>query len=85
MSFHDVVLYEEPLNDMTITKALIALQRADCLIVAGTSLNVYPANTFINYFFGDNIAVINLTDIKINRPVKLFIKSKIGLIFDNLH
>ena len=80
----DVVLYEEPLNDMTITKALIALQQADCLIVAGTSLNVYPANTFINYFFGDNIAVINLTDLKINRPVKLFIKSKIGMIFGNL-
>lgn len=80
----DVVLYEEPLNEATITKALIALQRADLLIVAGTSLNVYPANSFINYFYGDNIVVINKTKIPINRKIKLFIEDNIGNIFKEL-
>ena len=80
----DVVLYEEPLNEATITKALITLQRADLLIVAGTSLNVYPANSFINYFYGDNIVVINKTKIPINRKIKLFIEDNIGSVFKEL-
>ncbi|MDY4608617.1 MAG: NAD-dependent protein deacylase, partial [Eubacterium sp.] len=48
----DVVLYEEGLDDATVTGAVDAISSADCLIVAGTSLNVYPAAGFIRYFRG---------------------------------
>lgn len=56
----DVVLYEEPLDNDTMYEAVDDIRRADLLIVAGTSLVVYPAAGFIRYFNGDNIVVINL-------------------------
>jgi NAD-dependent protein deacetylases, SIR2 family len=77
----DVVLYNEGLDEMTITRALIALQKADLLIVAGTSLKVYPAAGLINYFFGDNIVLINKTNLPLDRKVKLVINDKIGDVF----
>ena len=80
----DVVLYEEPLNDMTITKALIALQEADLLIIAGTSLNVYPANGLIRYFYGDNIVIINKSELHVGRKVKLIFNDNIGSVFSKL-
>ena len=45
----DVVLYEEGLDDTTISKSVRAIAEADVLIIGGTSLNVYPAAGFINY------------------------------------
>ena len=77
----DVVLYQEPLDDYAITKAMIALQEADLLIVAGTSLKVYPAASFINYFYGGNIIVINKEKLELNRKVKLEITAPIGETF----
>ena len=55
----DVVLYEEGLDDKTVMGAINAIQNADMLIVAGTSLTVYPASGLINYFKGDNLVLIN--------------------------
>jgi NAD-dependent deacetylase len=55
----DVVLYEEALNEDTINGAISAIYNADLLIVCGTSLNVYPAASFIRYFKGDTLAIIN--------------------------
>ena len=55
----DVVLYEEALNEETINGAINAIYNADLLIVCGTSLNVYPAASFIRYFKGDTLAIIN--------------------------
>lgn len=55
----DVVLYEEPLNDDVVSGALYHIENADTLIVAGTSLSVYPAAGFLRYFRGDNIVLIN--------------------------
>lgn len=80
----DVVLYEEPLNEMVLTKSIIALQEADLLIIAGTSLNVYPANGLIRYFFGDNIVIINKSELHVNRNVKLIINDSIGSVFSKL-
>ena len=80
----DVVLYEEPLNEAITTKALIALQEADLLIIAGTSLNVYPAASMINYFYGNNIVVINKDHLPIHKEIALEINSKIGEVFDKL-
>lgn len=72
----DIVLYEEQLNENTITKSIEAIEEADLLIVAGTSLSVYPAAGFIKYFRGNGIIFINkdstdydsIADIIINDP-----------------
>ena len=55
----DVVLYEESLNGDTMNKTVDAISKADLLIVCGTSLNVYPAASFLMYFQGKNLAIIN--------------------------
>lgn len=55
----DVVLYEEPLDDAVVRGALHAIRRADTLVVVGTSLVVYPAASFIQYFDGKHLILIN--------------------------
>lgn len=81
----DVVLYEEPLDQNILTKALITLQNADLLIVAGTSLNVYPAAGLISYFYGNNIVIINLEKLHLYREVKLeFYGQKVGEVFNEV-
>ncbi len=55
----DVVLYEEPLNMQVVQKAIQAISEADCLIVVGTSLVVYPAASYLQYFKGDQLILIN--------------------------
>jgi NAD-dependent deacetylase len=55
----DVVLYEEPLNDHVLEAALRQIQLADTLIIAGTSLAVYPAASLTYYFNGKHLVVIN--------------------------
>jgi NAD-dependent deacetylase len=54
----DVVLYEEPLNE-SFEKAIYYISKCDTLIVAGTSLTVYPAASLIRYFRGKNLILIN--------------------------
>ncbi|MBR0420690.1 MAG: NAD-dependent protein deacylase [Erysipelotrichaceae bacterium] len=55
----DVVLYEEGLDEQTISDAIRAIASCDLLVVCGTSLVVYPAASFIRYFPGDTLAIIN--------------------------
>ena len=55
----DIVLYEENLDENTIKQAIKAINEADTLIILGTSLNVYPAASFIRYFKGNTLAIIN--------------------------
>ncbi len=55
----DVVLYEESLSQQVIEKAIKAIAEADLLIVAGTSLQVYPAAGFVKYFNGDAFIILN--------------------------
>ena len=54
-----MVLYEESLDDKVITEAIRAISKAELLVVCGTSLVVYPAAGFINYFNGDTLAIVN--------------------------
>ncbi|NLL63746.1 MAG: NAD-dependent protein deacylase [Ruminococcaceae bacterium] len=56
----DVVLYEEPLNDAVVNGAIRTIRNADLLIIIGTSLVVYPAASFVRYFCGAHLAIINL-------------------------
>lgn len=55
----DVVLYQEPLDERVFSDAESAISEADMLIVAGTSLSVYPAAGLIRHFKGDRLLMIN--------------------------
>lgn len=72
----DVVLYGENLDEDTVTGAVRAISAADTLIVAGTSLTVYPAAGLINYFTGENLVVINREPVPASGA--LFICGKVG-------
>lgn len=73
----DVVLYEEGLDMHTIQRAITAISQADTLIIAGTSLVVYPAAGFVDYFHGKHLVIINKSatarlvnaELSINAPV----------------
>lgn len=55
----DVILYEEGLDSDVISRSIRAISKADMLIIGGTSLSVYPAAGFIDYFHGKYIVVVN--------------------------
>lgn len=81
----DVVLYGEVLNDMDVTKALVLIESAEVLIVAGTSLVVYPAAGFVKYFHGKHLVVINKDPGSADLNANLVIHQKIGELFELLH
>ena len=58
----DVVLYEEGLDDNTVSGAIHAIASADTIIVTGTSLTVYPAAGFLRYFRGENLILLNKSE-----------------------
>lgn len=80
----DVVLYEEGLDDNTVSGALKAISNADCLIVAGTSLNVYPAAGFIRYFDGDYFVLINRDETPADKSADLVIHDKVGKVLSEV-
>ena len=80
----DVVLYEEPLDNNNTIKAIIALQKADLLIVAGTSLRVYPAAGLINYFYGNKIILINKESLSLSKKPILQINEEMKEVFEEL-
>ena len=67
----DVVLYEEPLDPKAIEAAVSAVENADTLIVVGTSLVVYPAASFVRYFGGYNLVIINKSDTSLDKRASL--------------
>ena len=77
-----VVLYEEPLYDGVAEKASRQIAGADMLIVGGTSLAVYPAASFIRYFRGKYIVIINKTETDFDNNADLIFREKIGEVFD---
>lgn len=76
------VLYEEPLDNDIVTKALYYIQNADVLIVAGTSLAVYPAAGFINYYRGDKLVFIEKNPSVTNPRADYTLHGKAGEILD---
>lgn len=78
----DVVLYEEPLNENVIRAAIGAIRSADMLICAGTSLAVYPAAGFLEYFQGATLAVINLSPTSLDKKADILLSAKVGEVFD---
>lgn len=80
----DVVLYEEGLDDATVTGAVDAISSADCLIVAGTSLNVYPAAGFIRYFRGKYFVLINRDVTPADEYADLVIHDSVGKVLSDI-
>ncbi|MBE6350562.1 MAG: NAD-dependent protein deacylase [Spirochaetaceae bacterium] len=76
----DVVLYQEGLDDSIVDGAINAISVADTLIIGGTSLNVYPAASLIDYFKGKNLILINKSDTSADSKASLVIRESIGKV-----
>ena len=80
----DIVLYEEPLDDDIVRRAIAYIRNADILIIGGTSLNVYPAAGLINYYRGNKLVLINLSKTPYDSYADLIIHEKIGEVFSRV-
>lgn len=80
----DVVLYEEGLDNNTVNGAVSAISNADCLIVAGTSLTVYPAAGFIRYFRGKYFVLINRDETAADSSANLVIHDSVGKVLSEI-
>ncbi len=69
----DVVLYEEPLDQSSVQRAVQAISKADLMIIVGTSLVVYPAASYVRYFEGKNLVVLNKTETQCDKAAQLAI------------
>lgn len=80
----DVVLYEEALDEDCMTGAVNAIARADLLIVAGTSLTVYPAAGLLRYFRGKHLVLINRDETPYDDEADLVLHDSLGDVFKEL-
>ena len=80
----DVVLYEESLDDDVIGHSIDAIENADLLIVAGTSLSVYPAAGLINYYRGNRLVLINRDPTPYDSRADLVLHMALGEVFGSL-
>lgn len=80
----DVVLYEEGLDDTTVTNAIQAISHADLMIVGGTSLSVYPAAGMLQYYQGNHLALINKSATPYDSNADILIQKGLGEVFAHL-
>ena len=80
----DVVLYEENLNDNIVEKSIDFIKNADVLIIGGTSLTVYPANSLLYYFKGKKLVLINRDKTSMDNMAYLVINDSLENIFKNI-
>ena len=80
----DVVLYEEGLDDATVRAAVRQLQQAELLIVAGTSLTVYPAASLLRFFRGRHIVLINRDATPLDNQADLVLHERVGEVCRHL-
>ncbi len=81
----DVVLYEEGLDDTVLSNAVYAISKADMIIVAGTSLTVYPAAGLLRYFRGKYLVLINRDNTPMDANADLVIHDKVGQVLAQIH
>ena len=79
-----VVLYEEPLYEGVAEAAISYIENADMLIVGGTSLAVYPAASFVRFFRGKYLVIINKTETGYDSRANLVIRDSIGTVFEKM-
>ena len=80
----DITLYEEGLPEEAVNGAIKAIREADLLIIGGTSLTVYPAASYINYFRGKHLIIINMSTTPADSRADLLIHEKIGVVFSRI-
>lgn len=80
----DVVLYGEMLNEDIVSKSIEAIKNAEVLIIGGTSLTVYPANSLIYYFKGKKLILINKDFTQMDNMADLVINDSLGNVFKKL-
>lgn len=80
----DVVLYEENLDNDIINRSIEYISEADILIIGGTSLNVYPAASLINYFYGSKLILINKSVTSADNKADIVIHSSIGEVLSSV-
>ena len=80
----DIVLYEEALNQDVIYKSCKAIEDADVLIIAGTTLIVQPAASFVNYYTGNKLILINLSEVPNESRIDYVIRDKVGKVFTEI-
>lgn len=80
----DVVLYEEPLDEEVLENSICAIESADILIVAGTSLTVYPAAGLVRYYQGKRMVLINRDPTPYDHQADLVIHDQLGMVFSQL-
>ena len=80
----DIVLDEEGLDEDILSQSISYIRNADVLIVGGTSLNVYPAAGLINYYRGNKLVLVNLSETPYDSYADLVIHEKIGEVFDQI-
>ena len=80
----DVVLYEEGLDQDILEGSIYAISQADLLIVAGTSLTVYPAAGLIRYYQGKRLVLINRDQTPYDSYANLVFHNSLGEIFSQL-
>ncbi|HCE33429.1 NAD-dependent protein deacylase [Fusobacterium animalis] len=80
----DVTLYGENLNQAVVNEAIYQLEQADTLIVAGTSLTVYPAAYYLRYFKGKNLVIINNENTQYDSEASLVLNSNFADTMDKV-
>lgn len=80
----DVILYEEGLDDDTLNESVSAIAKADCLIIGGTSLVVYPAASLIHYFKGKYLVLLNKSYTQYDTDAHLAIHENIGEVLSKI-
>ena len=80
----DVVLYEEGLDNEILESSIRAISEADMLIIAGTSLVVYPAAGLVRYFNGKHLVIINRDATPMDNSAELVINDKIGEVLSRI-
>lgn len=80
----DVVLYQEDLDKGMLNAAVKLMQEADLLIIGGTSLNVFPAASLLQYFRGDKAVIINKEPTQFDKIADVLIHDSLGKIFEKL-
>ena len=80
----DIVLYEEPLDEDVMGRAIHYIRQAEVLIIGGTSLNVYPAAGLVRYYRGQRLALVNLSETPYDSFADLVIHEKIGEVFSQI-
>ena len=80
----DIVLYEENLEHENVDNAIKAVKKCDLMIIAGTSLTVYPAATFAQFLKHDRIVIINKSSTYMDLKALLTIHDNVGEVLDKV-